>query len=498
MDVFMGIDIGTTHCKVGILDAKGQLLSIARYPDIVYRDGYGSHYRPEEIWESVYKGMKEVLLDVDKSRRLISIGITSMAETGMLIDPENGSAYTELLPWFDTRAMAETEYIKERTDSFDMFSKTGLRANHKQGLSKLLWILKSDGRLPKNAKWLSASDYIAFKLTGNIATDHTLAARTFAYDLKNDIWNTSILEQLDIEDMVFPEVVESGIPMGLLDDTLCRDLEVSDDIPVCICGHDHVCAAFGAGVVDPGTILDSMGTAETLVGVLPESPLGLREWNSGFSFGRYVLDNRYFWMGGLPASGGSIEWSRNILSDSSIDYSELAELLECSEVGPTGILYFPYLSGGSSPVSDIDLTGTLIGLKRQHTRADLAKAIIEGAAYEVEYMRQVARESLDRDMDNIIVVGGGTQNEIWLKIKANVFGVPIKVVEMPEATLMGAAFLAAHKSGYFPDEGELYENLDVDTYIIYPDNSLSAEYGRQFVKYREFQEYLKQYYVEQK
>ncbi|MDN5276438.1 MAG: xylulokinase [Clostridiales bacterium] len=493
-DVFMGIDIGTTHCKVGLFDVNGRLIGIAKYVDRAYADEDGDYYDPQEIWQSVQQGMAKVL-SYAEGYNLVAIGITSMAETGLLVNLEDGSPYTPFIPWFDMRAMEQARFIEANIDQLKVFSKTGLRASYKHGLPKLMWLLHKKGELPCNVKWLSAADYIAFKLTGAVATDYTLAARTFAYDLKNNAWNVELLNRMGIRVDIFPEVVESGTAIGFLKDEMRAKLNITGDIPVCICGHDHLCAAFGAGVVSPGCVLDSMGTAETLVGIMPGRQLGEVEWSTGLSFGRHVVGDYYFWMGGLSASGGSVEWMRNVLSAPPLSYDDLFGLLKHVHEGPTGILYFPYLSGGSSPISSIPLEGAFVGLKRSHKRHDIAKAILEGVAYEVEYMRQVAQESLNVKMDSIIAVGGGIQNKYWLKIKANVFGSPIKVIAMPEVALMGAAFLAALKTGYFSNEEQIYEGIDMEMHTVYPDDDLSAAYRQQFRRYREFQQYLKQYYA---
>jgi len=492
-DAFMGIDIGTTHCKVGLFDVNGRLIGMARYDDRTYADEDGDYYDPEEIWQSVQHGMAKVLSSAE-GYNLVAIGITSMAETGLLINLQDGSPCTPFIPWFDMRAMEQVRFIKASIDQMEIFSKTGLRASYKHGLPKLLWLLHKRGQLPRNVKWLSAADYIAFKLTGAMATDCTLAARTFAYDLKNNAWNVELLNRMGIRVDIFPRVVESGTNVGFLKSEICAKLNITGEIPVCICGHDHLCAAFGAGVVNPGSILDSMGTAETLVGIIPGRQLGEVEWSTGLSFGKHVSGGCYFWMGGLSASGGSVEWMRYVLSDLPLGYDDLFVLLKHASEEPTGILYFPYLSGGSSPISGIPLEGAFVGLKRNHKRHDIAKAILEGVAYEVEYMRQVAQETLNVEMDNIIAVGGGTQNKYWLKIKANVFGSPIKVLSMPESALMGAAFLAALKTGYFSSQEGMYEGMDIEVYTVYPDVDLSAAYRQQFKRYREFQQHLKQYY----
>ena len=119
---------------------------------------------------------------------------------------------------------------------------------------------------------------------------------------------------------------------------------------VAIAGHDHVCAAFACGIVGPGRVLDSLGTAESFVGALAERRLGDQEFASGLTFGPHVVPGMYGWMGAQAASGGSLEWLRAVLGDEPLPYEGLAQLLTAAGPEPTPLLFFPYLLGSQLPL----------------------------------------------------------------------------------------------------------------------------------------------------
>ncbi|MDX9952810.1 MAG: ROK family protein [Anaerolineae bacterium] len=430
MATLLGIDIGTTHCKVGLFEADGTLLQSTARPTI---------YNPEALWSTV----AEAIAETTQGFTPAVVGIASMAETGLLVDRSTGAARSPLLAWHDRCAEAQVANLAQRNDALARFCRSGLRANAKSGLAKLLW-LREQGADFSGAVWLSTADFIALQLTGLLATDPTLAVRTFAYDMVADAWDEPWLAQLGLDAKLFPPTLPSGVPVGVTHSPIAG---LKTGTPVAISGHDHVCAAFAADVIEPGAVFDSMGTAETLIGALKSRPLDECDFASGFLFGPHVAPKRMFWMSSLPASGGSVEWLRGILGEERLSYAQLATLLEEAGPEPTGILYYPYLSGAGAPHADSNARAAFVGLRSGHTRAQFAKAVYEGTAYEMETIRRRAQEVLGIEMHTLIAAGGGTRNAAWLQIKADVCGCPITVLPHADATLWGAAMLAGRRSG---------------------------------------------------
>ncbi|WP_077623226.1 FGGY-family carbohydrate kinase [Sediminibacillus massiliensis] len=483
----LGIDIGTTHIKAGLFHADGELIRLAISNNHSFENEDGCHFRPDEMWKTARQVINEVTVDFQDE--IASIGITSMAESGLLLNKDTGEYLSEIIPWFDRRTERISEEIGKEIDSLKQFQKTGLRNNYKHGLAKILWLKKNRPNCLTNAKWLSTSDFLAYKLTGEIGTDYTLAARTFAFRMDKKEWDIPLIRHFGLDSSLFPDAKPSGTKMGVLSPEAAGMLGLKQGVPVAVSGHDHVCAALAAGAVKPGIVLDSMGTAETIVGSLEEKKLTQEDYESGFNFGCHVLSGRYFWMGAIQSSGGSVEWIRNQLSDNQLTYDAIASYLDQFPSEPTGILYYPYLAGSGSPQPDAQAKGAFIGLKSTHRKGELLRAVLEGTAYEFEHMKRTAAALGISRVSELIAVGGGSKNKHWLKIKADVSNCPLSIPSLEEASLLGAAAIAGLGCGIYKNEDELLSQLsredvrfvtpDVDNYhkyrIIFEEGYMSLQ-----------------------
>jgi sugar (pentulose or hexulose) kinase len=449
--LLLSLDLGTTHSKAGLFTESGDLLKSASRKMILHHDPqFSSYFDPEELWKAVVQIIHEITAGIDP-KKISAVGITSMAETGLLIDVQTGEHRTPLIPWFDNSSTPQVALLEENGDPIDRFRSTGIRPNFKCSLSKLLWIRQMDPSLLKGATWLSTADFIAYKLTGEISTDYSLAGRTYAFDIQSKAWDADWLQTFGLSTKLFPPVLPSGHPIGCLTQETGSSTGLHPGTPVAICGHDHVCGAFAILGKNTNMVFDSIGTAEALLGVFEKDSLGIAEYDSGLVFGSYVSGNGYYWMGGMSASGGSLEWLRKILGDPILTYNQMKAILSKASPGPTGILYFPYLSGSGSPHTDIYARGAFVGLKSNHQRADLAKAVLEGTAFEAEFIRRAAENLLGVEISSIVASGGGTRLQDWMQIKADVFGCPIEVPATNDTTLLGAALLAGLGIGLYPD-----------------------------------------------
>lgn len=479
-DLLLGIDIGTTHCKAGLFDEAGEAIGIASRPTRAHRNPVGhAYYDPQEMWETIAGAVREVLAARGAEAgagwgRIVAVGIASMAETGLLVDRKTGSPRSTMIPWFDKTATTQARQLEDRPDLRQRFRKAGIYPNFKSGLVKLLRLFEQDPGLLAGAVWLSAADYAAFRLTGEFATDYSLAGRTYAFDLDRKTWDENLLLDLGLDAGIFPQPVRSGTVVGPCSDEGASSTGLARGTPIAIAGHDHVCGAFAAGAVAPGVVFDSMGTAEPLVGAIDDKPLDEAQYRSGLVYGCHVARQRRYWMGGLSASGGSLEWARALLGEPPLSYSKVEALLEKAPPGPSGILYFPYLSGSGSPHTDLSVRGALIGLDAEHGRPHLLKAVLEGTAYELEVVRRVASRATGAPVDAIFAAGGGTRSRHWMQIKADVFGCRLEAMRMPETTLLGAALAAGVGCGFYKSEAEALlvgKNQKTETYLPDPDRS---------------------------
>ncbi len=451
----MAIDIGTTHCKVGLFNKDGIPLKTAyRIMNFHHTAGSGSYLDPDELIRSI-KGLILEVLSVH-TNEVEAIGITSMAESGVLVDKKSGLAASKILPWFETGSQSIAEKITSECDPLECYTKFGLKATYKTSLTKILWIKEIFNLSLQDKFWLSVADYVGWWLTGNFQTDYSLACRTLAFRLDQRQWDREWLKSWGLPEDLFPPAYESGKRMGGI---IHSNLNLPVGTPVSICGHDHVCAAISMGVVNPGSVFDSIGTAEILIGTMPERPLTAADFSNGLLSGCHTIPDMGYWLGGISSSGGSIEWFRKSFNLPGKDYKDLERLLLSAPNEPTKLLYFPYLLGSSSPHTQPSAKAALIGLTANHTTADIYKAILEGTAYELEVIRRAGEKMSGEKITTLMSAGGGSRNQAWMQIKADVTGCDIRVAAEPEATLLGAAILTGIGNGIYHDLNDAYANI---------------------------------------
>jgi xylulokinase len=479
----MALDIGTTHCKVAILNREGSLLGCHAEDTPTRRSRYAdAYYDPDEVFQILLSLMRQVCQEVQDD--VDTLAIAGMAEAGLFVDMRSRLAVTDIIPWFDMRTTTVFQEMRASTDDYARFTRTGLRNHFKYSVYKMQWLLRNSNLDHKNLIWLSVPDYIAYRLTGSYGTDYSLAARTYLFDIFEQHYVDEYIAQADLRDIKLPQPLPSGSSVGTISPAILlhEGLEpLSQDTKVAICGHDHLCAAVAAGATEPGILYDSMGTSEVLLGTVQLQSLGRPEYETGFLFGRHLIGEHFHWMGSTPASGDSVEWARRLVGGEADTYATLMALLECAEPGPTGILYLPYLNGSSAPLSDPEMTGAFLGLRKHHGKTDLLKAVLEGVSYDLEWIRQQAVTCFQTETDKILCVGGGTRNPYWMQIKADLTGCCIQSPHLREATLTGAAIIAAARCDDIripPDVGNSLDGSIVQSY--HPDVARRAAYQRIF------------------
>lgn len=477
----VGIDIGTTNSKAGLFDIHGRTIRTASRPTTTLYDAKGwSYYDPEQMWQTIVSAIKEALEGVDP-KLVACIGIVSMAESGLLVDRSSGKPKSPFMPWFDTCSQPQASFIADQAGRKEGFQRSGLHLSFKHGLPKLLWIQEhSPQSYEGEPVWLSASGYIAYRLSGVMATDYSLAARTYTFDLASKSWDEAWIKQFGLRPEWFPPAYAGGTVIGHSQSMSSEG--IPDGIPVSISGHDHVAAALAVGAIRSGVVYNSMGTAETMVGTLSPRSLGEEEYALGISFGIHVVKDQYFWMGGNASSGGSVEWLRQQLSIDKLDYSHMMNLLKQTKAGPTGILYYPYLSGSGAPAPDPKARAAMIGFRNEHSQGDLMKAVLEGTSYQLESIKRSAERLTQEMIDTLVVVGGGARNPHWLQIKADITGCKLKIPAIPEASLLGAAMAAGIGCGLYQSPEEAVDAVaGAMNQTIEPDETFHKQYEKLYL-----------------
>lgn len=480
--LLLGLDAGTTQLKAGLFDESGRAVALARRPMPPAHDAGGhAAYEPEALWQATCAVIGEALAGAP-GRTVAAVGVASMAESGLLLD-EAGRPCSPLLAWWDTAPGAQAERLSRAAGPGQRLTVSGIYPSFKCSLAKILWLQETTGVALHGLRWLGVAGYLAYRLCGVMGTDYSLAGRTGAFRLADAAWDEAWLERLGLPAALFPPARPAGAPLGGVRAEAAAATGLAAGTPVAIGGHDHLCAAFAAGAVEPGVVFDSMGTAETLLGAMAPAPLGAAHQASGLTFGRHTARDRFYWLGGLSTSGGALAWLRDLLADGApLRHEQVEALFAQSGDEPGALLFLPYLAGSGAPQPDPAARGAFIGLDAAHGRPALLRAVLEGTAYQMEAIRRAAERLLGAPITRIVVAGGGARSRAWLQVKADVTGCPHAVAAELEAAALGAALLAGLGCGLLAGEAEALAAARRTADVVQPDAARHALYRRRYAE----------------
>lgn len=466
--LLVGLDVGTTNIKALVFSPSGAVVaqSSIRTPTHSPQPGW-AYYEPEELWQSVVHVLSQVSEKIETGH-IAGIAIASMGEAGVALDAHNQPLYP-IIAWFDPRTKAQAQWLADTIGNDILFDITGLSLQPIFGLCKLLWLKQNEPHIfEKTGRWLNVSDYIAFRLCGQQATDFSLASRTLALNIHEQKWASDILQEVGISPSLYAPLCASGTNLGTLIPEVAQQIRFPNSTVVAAGGHDHVCGAFAVGVTQSGMVLDSMGTSETVFLTLDQPLTAPEIGHQGFTQGIHVVPDKNYIFGALYSSGGSVEWFRNHFSDFP-SYQTLIEEAENIHPGSNGACFLPHLQLASPPYDDPKGRGAFIGLGVETERGVLFRSVLEGIAYDSRQMLEaMLYHNSVPDLNAIRAFGGGTRNPLLMRIKATVMDQPIEVTEVSEATSLGAALLAGIGAGVYTDMSHALATLEIPVETIEP------------------------------
>jgi xylulokinase len=333
----------------------------------------------------------------------------------------------------------------------------------------MLWLKQEEPDAYDRAyKFLQAKDYLAARLTGVFATDHSDASGTNLYDLAAGAWGAELVEAFGIPQDKLPEIYRSTDVIGDVRPMAAAETGLHPGTPVVIGGGDGCCAATGAGVIRPGMAYNYIGSS-SWIGLATEKPI-LDPEERTFTWA-HLVPGMFSPCGTMQAAGASYQWARDELAG---EERQVAQRLNQSpywlmdqEVGQSppgarGLLYLPYLLGERSPRWNPLARGAFVGLSVSHTRADLLRAVLEGITLNLRVILE-AFQAQGTAIEALRVIGGGARGTIWNQIMADVFGLPIlRPILLEEATSMGAAVAGGVGVGLWKDFSQVDRMIQID------------------------------------
>jgi glycerol kinase len=465
MKYLLALDQGTTSSRAIVYDETCAPIATAQqeFTQHFPQPGWVEH-DAEEIWRSVQATARDAVAKAGiTAAQIAAIGITNQRETVVLWDRKTGEPVAPAIVWQDRRTSDYMDALREGGKEPLVQQKTGLVLDSYFSASKLHWLLRSvpDARARAAAGELAAGtidSWLIFKLTGGCehVTDVTNASRTMLMNIHGGDWDDALLALFDIPRAVLPRIVANGVKLA----------ESEADFlgaPITVCGGvgDQQSALFGQLCAKPGLVKCTYGTGCFMLEFTGAEPVASRNrlittvaWKLGDAPLQYAIEGSTF------IGGAAIQWLRDGLKiiRSAPEVNDLAAQVTDS----AGVVLVPAFTGLGAPYWDSTARGALLGITRGTTAAHLARATLEGIAFQVADLLAAMEKDSGRRISTLRVDGGASASDLLMQIQADLLGVPVERPRNVETTALGAAMMAGLGAGVWRDIEELGQVRAVD------------------------------------
>ena len=447
----LGLDIGTTSCKVVAYGGDGRRLAqAARGYALLHPQPGWAELDPDDILAAVAAVLAEVAPALAGFER-VAMAISAQGEAFVLVDAD-GRAASMVPVSVDMRGRAAIEAMKADPVALAAASSAGQQLTALTSLAKLLWFRDAPGSpLDRADQALCVGEFVMRHFGLVPVMDHSMAARTGLLDMRRRFWSGPLLAAAGLPARLLPALAPAGSFVGTVPAARMAGAGIDHDVDVYAGGHDQACAMLGAGVTDDRTALYSIGTTEA-IGV-PAS--GFRDDLADLHIAPYphVVEGRTVILFGSQHGGRVLPWLAGLLGR---DGQPLipAGLPDA----PSRIVVVPHLAGSGTVLADDDATATVLGLGYGTSPEVLVHAALEGITFEQGLgLARLAGRGITPA--RLRAVGGGTRSDVWMQMKSDILGVPIDVLDEPDTACAGAAVLAGVGAGIFASAEEAAARL---------------------------------------
>lgn len=462
--LIMSLDQGTTSSRAVLFNHKGAPVEIAQqdFTQIFPQPGWVEH-SPIEIWESQIYTAKEVLKKADVLKaEVAAIGITNQRETTLVWDKITGEPIYNAIVWQDRRTASFCDELRQSGKAELVKEKTGLIIDAYFSATKLKWILDNveGARAKANNNELcfgTVDTWLVWKLTNGekFITDVSNASRTMLFNIHSLDWDQELLDIFNIPRSILPEVKESSQIYGETSEGL-----FNKKIPISGIAGDQQAALFGQLCTEKGMVKNTYGTGCFLLMNTGKEPVYSK--NNLLTTVAWKINGEvnYALEGSVFVGGAAVQWLRDGLEI--IDSADEIEALASSVEDNGGVYFVPALTGLGAPYWDSYARGAIIGITRGTTKAHIARATLEGIAYQVYDIVSAMEADANAKGTELRVDGGATGNNLLLQFQTDIFGFPVVRPNIQEITALGAAYLAGLAVGFWENIEELKTQWSID------------------------------------
>ncbi len=502
----MGIDVGTTRCKVAVYDDSGGCLATA---DSEYNISRPQPSQAELDAQKIWLLIKETIVDTVaggiaaiKHDPIRSLAVASLGEATVPVTHDRRILSPSLLN-SDSRG---EEYLPELYSSLEekwLYRINGNVLGNHYSLTKLLWIRDHWPDVYRQTyKFLHWGPFVSFMLGAKPAVDYSLANRSLLFDINKKNWSEEIIQKTGLDKSKLPEIVEPGQAIGTVDEKLASELGLSPNVTIAAGAHDQCANALGCGVINEGDAMCGMGTVTCISPVFRERKEASLMMSRGLNTEHHAVPGRF--VSFIYNQGGCLlkwfcdsflaEERQQIEEDGGNIYEMI--ISEMPE-NPSSVIVLPHFDVTGPPEFITDSSGVIIGLKLDTQRGDILKGILEGSIY---YLRECV-ESLPGagiHIEQCRAVGGGSMSDEWVQLCADILGLPFIRPTIREAGTLGAAMLGGLGKSTFRSASEAVRSMVKDQDTFQPDMVKHQRYEQNYRRYKRVWPLMKDFLTQDK
>lgn len=484
----LGADIGSGSVKLTLLSQKGKIAGTAmcEYPTHYPQVGF-CEQNPEDWCKAFGTALKALLQETGvKAEQVSAVAPDAATHTAVLLD-ENKTVIRNAILWTDQRSKAQVQWLKE--NCLELVQKQSLNTpTNIWTLPQFMWLRENEPEAWGKIRYiLFAKDYLRYRMTGTMETDHIDAAGSMFYDVMEETWSEELCKVGGIDMAWLPKLCAPTDVAGEVTAAAAAEFGLCAGTKVLVGTTDTVMEVLAAGSVEPGHATVKLATAGRIC-VISDHKL-----DSKFIFNyRHVVPGLWYPGTATASCANSYRWYRDTLGRE--PFAELNVPAEKISAGSDGLMFHPYLNGELTPYNDPELKGSYTGISAGHTTAHFTRATLEGVAMSLRDCMGTLEE-LGVKMTRVRIIGGGAKGALWRQIVSDVLGMEMEKAKVDDSSF-GSAMLAAVGVGWYGSFSEAAEACVEVESVSKPDAENQAVYDALFPKYKAIHDALAPIYHE--
>jgi len=493
----LGIDVGTSGCKVLIVTKNGFVRGAAskNYETYIPKTTWAEQ-NPADWVLAARQAVKDALRKANlKPSDLGSICVDGMSNCPVFLD-RKGSVLRPAIMWMDRRRIPEKTRLMRRIRK-SIPRKTANFLSPISTLSKILWTMEYERSVWRRTyNVLMPKDYIVYRLTQEWSTDFSDASGTLLSSERHGkpIWSEEVCEPVGISIRKLPAILPSMAKVGYVTKKGARETGFPEGVPVAAGCADAAADCLAAGTVNPGQRMIRLGTCGAVHLILGKLPKGLT--TKYFALYHCVPDRRFIQL--ISPCGLAHKWFSEVFfgrqtrgDGKTTPFKSIEDWATKVPMGSEGLLFHPYVSGEHS-VRGASLKGGFLGLSLTHGKAHFARAVLEGIAFSIKDCFRTIQNVVP-SIEPVRLMGGGTKSFLWMRIVADVLGVEVAKPRY-EGASFGASLLGGISVGYFKNYHEAVKQCVRIDQVIKPNAENNRKYERLYRAYEKSYENLSEAY----